>query len=292
MGPVLWVGASLLLAELAPFRRPSLVARLGPYLGPRPLHGVDRPTLRQRLAPVSLVLGERLARLAGTAEPLDLRLRRIHAVVDPAAFRFRQLSHAALALGAAGAVVAALGGAVPAGLVVPLLLAAPLVTFLVHEQQLAAAVRARRRQVFRELPVVAEQLAMHLGAGLSVPATVCRLADRGHGACAADFGRIARQLQQGVGEHQALREWAELSGEPDVGRLVGVLTLDHEATDLDRLVEQEADAVRTETHRRLLDELEKRGQQVWVPVTVATLLPGSLLLLVPFLDALRLFAGA
>ena len=71
-----------------------------------------------------------------------------------------------------------------------------------------------------------------------------------------------------------------------------VLTLAREATDLDRLVDQEAATIRADAHRELLAELERRAQQVWVPVTVATLLPGSLLLLVPFLDALRLFAGA
>jgi tight adherence protein C len=71
-----------------------------------------------------------------------------------------------------------------------------------------------------------------------------------------------------------------------------VLTLAREATDLDRLVDQEAATIRADAHRDLLAELERRSQQVWVPVTVATLLPGSLLLLVPFLDALRLFAGA
>jgi tight adherence protein C len=124
-----------------------------------------------------------------------------------------------------------------------------------------------------------------------VPAALRRLAERGEGASAEDLAAVTRQIAQGVGEHDALRAWADLSGEPGVSRLVGVLTLDHQATDLDRLVEQEADAIRTEVHRRLLDDLERRGQQVWVPVTVATLLPGSLLLLVPFLDALRLFAA-
>jgi hypothetical protein len=38
--------------------------------------------------------------------------------------------------------------------------------------------------------------------------------------------------------------------------------------------------------------MDRRGQQVWVPVTVATLVPGVILLTVPFIQALRLFSGS
>ena len=39
-------------------------------------------------------------------------------------------------------------------------------------------------------------------------------------------------------------------------------------------------------------QLERRAQQVWVPVTVATLVPGVIFLAVPFLAALKLFSNA
>ena len=41
-----------------------------------------------------------------------------------------------------------------------------------------------------------------------------------------------------------------------------------------------------------IEQIERRGQQVWIPVTVATLVPGAILLAVPFLAALRTFANA
>jgi hypothetical protein len=44
-------------------------------------------------------------------------------------------------------------------------------------------------------------------------------------------------------------------------------------------------------HRDLVEIIEKRGQQVWIPVTVATLVPGLLFLAVPFTEALRLFTS-
>ena len=286
LAPVLWLGTALLLGTVPVLRRPSLVARVKPYLAP----AAPAPSSR-RFAGVTLLVGDRLGRLLPAAAPLDVRLRRVHHPLDPAAFRFRQVSHAVLALGAVGAVVAAAPFELGPVLTIAVVLAAPAAAVLGHEQQLAAVERRQRQAVTRELPIVAEQLAMLLSAGRSVTAAVAHLGERGQGACAEDLRRISRRLQQGLDEGDALREWAELRPTPGVVHLVGVLTLAREATDLDRLVEQEAEAIRADAHRELLAALERRSQQVWVPVTVATLLPGSLLLLVPFLDALRLFAG-
>jgi hypothetical protein len=70
-----------------------------------------------------------------------------------------------------------------------------------------------------------------------------------------------------------------------------VLALNGEAGDLGRLISEEARAVRREVHRSLAADLDRRSQQVWIPVTVATLIPGTLLLAIPFLAAMRLYAG-
>jgi hypothetical protein len=35
--------------------------------------------------------------------------------------------------------------------------------------------------------------------------------------------------------------------------------------------------------------MERRGQQVWIPVTVATLLPGVVFIAIPFTSALAAF---
>ena len=78
---------------------------------------------------------------------------------------------------------------------------------------------------------------------------------------------------------------------PAVDRLVGVLALDREASDLGRFLADEARNDRAEVHRELIESIERRGQQVWIPVTVATLVPGVLLLAVPFIEAMRLFTS-
>jgi hypothetical protein len=87
-----------------------------------------------------------------------------------------------------------------------------------------------------------------------------------------------------------LREWAAVADVEALNRLVPALALNREASDLGRLVSEEARAIRRDAHRQLIETIERRSQQVWIPVTVAALVPGVLFLVVPFIDALRLFS--
>jgi tight adherence protein C len=68
--------------------------------------------------------------------------------------------------------------------------------------------------------------------------------------------------------------------------------LNREAGDLGRLVSEEARSIRRDVHRELLETVERRGQQVWIPVTVATLVPGVIFLAIPFIEAMRLFTDS
>lgn len=70
-----------------------------------------------------------------------------------------------------------------------------------------------------------------------------------------------------------------------MSRLVGVLALNQEAGDLGALIGLEARSIRREVHRELMETIERREQMVWVPVTVATLIPGVIFLVVPFVRA-------
>src|SRR3546814_15271216 len=72
----------------------------------------------------------------------------------------------------------------PAAIAALLLLGAPLLAFLVIEQQLALASERWKRRVFLELPVLSEHLGMLLGAGYSLGAALNRLAAPGTGASA------------------------------------------------------------------------------------------------------------
>jgi tight adherence protein C len=103
--------------------------------------------------------------------------------------------------------------------------------------------------------------------------------------------RVTGRVRQGLTEVQALREWAAVVDVDALDRLVSVLALNRQGGDLGRLVGEEARAIRRDVHRELVEAIERRGQQVWIPVTVAALVPGVIFLAVPFVEALRLFAN-
>ncbi len=291
-GLLLWVGAALLLSGWGRLARPSLRDRLAPFhpsvaTAPAPAALAGGPV--EVLRAVARAVGDRLAGLAGVQEPVGRRLRRIHSGLDVTAFRVRQLGWMA-GVAVVGLLVVAAG--VPVSLGVLVLVGGPVLAFLVVEQRLAQASERWQQQVGRELPVVAEQLATLLNAGFSLGAAVNRLAARGHGCCATDLRVVANRVRQGVAEVAALEEWADLVAVDAVRRLVRVLALHTEAPDLGRLVSAEARQVRRDLQRRTVEQMERRGEQVWIPVSVAALVPGAILLAVPVLAALRLFANA
>lgn len=298
---VAWVGAALVLGELRWFARPSLADRLRPYVGSAgpgvgEATGATSPSLlsvesfRELLTPVAERVGASLARAFGVHEEAAARLARIHSPLDVTAFRMRQLGYAV----AGGALATPLGVAVglPPVLVVLVAAAAPLLAFLIAEEQLASASKRWQRRLLLELPVVSEQLAMLTGAGYSLGAALHRVAARGSGVCAHDLRRVTGRVRQGLPIDAALREWAEVAKVAALDRLVAVLALNRTTGDLGRLVSDEARAIRQEVQREAVVIMERRAQQVWVPVTVATLIPGVIFLSVPFVEALRLFSGS
>ena len=164
--------------------------------------------------------------------------------------------------------------------------------FLLVEQRLAAESARWQRRIFLELPVVAEQLGMLLGAGYSLGRRAVAARRRGaRERAASDLERVTGRVRQGLTEVEALREWAEVADVDALRRLVGVLALNRQAGDLGRLIGDEARSIRRDVHRELIETIERRGQQVWVPVTVAALVPGVIFLAVPFVEALRLFSN-
>ncbi len=293
-GLVLWVGATLLLSTTRWCARRPLAERLRPYTPGGLAAGaggglLSLESFREVVGPVSRRVGEQVARLFGVSEDLGVRLARIHSPLDVTAFRARQLGWVVATFGLGAVTTLAL--AVPTALGVLLTLGLPLLAFLVIEQQVSSASARWQRRLFLELPVVSEQIGLLLSAGSSLSGALGRVAERSDGAVARDLRRVISRARQGLSETEALREWAALAQVDAVDRLVHVLALDRETSDLGRLLSEEARAIRRDAHRELIERIERRGQQVWIPVTVATLLPGVVFLAVPFTQALTLFAG-
>jgi tight adherence protein C len=294
-GLALWAGSTLVLSQLRWFARPSLIDRLRPYApgGASRLesrHVLSVGSVRDVIGPLCRSIGERLARAVGVTEELAVRLERLYSPLDVTGFRLHQVGWSLAGFGAMALVTLTLRPPPIAGLI--LLLAGPFLVFLVLEQRLASASEGWKRRLFLELPVVAEQLAMLLSAGYSLTGALNRLAERGTGYAAKDLARVCGRIRQGLSEIDALREWAGVADVEALHRLVPVLALNREASDLGRLVSEEARAIRRDAHRELIELIERRAQQVWIPVTVAALVPGVLFLAAPFMQALRLFSSS
>lgn len=292
---VLWVGITLALAELRWFRRPPLIDRLRPY-SPGGLRAPGRggalsvTSFRDVIAPLAQAIGNRLAAIFGIRDGLDARLHRCHSPLTVAAFRTRQLGWAVAAFGVGSLVGLTL--ALPPPIALLIIFGSPLLAFLVLEQHAVTQAAAWQHRVFLELPIITEQLGMLLSAGYSLGAAINRLARRSHGACALDLALVAGRIRQGLSEIAALREWSDRVQVDAVDRLVAVLALNAESGDLGSLIGEEARSIRGDAHRELLETIERRSQQVWIPVTVATLVPGVLFMAVPFVEAMRLFTDA
>jgi len=290
---VIWVGATLLLAQFGWFSRISLTDRLAPYTpGGSELRRTDGllsvESFRDVIAPLSRSLGERAARLMGVSEELSIRLARIHSPLDVTSFRVRQLGWCIAIFGAASLAVLALS--IPSLFALLMILGGPVLAFLVLEQRLAAASNDWQQRTLLELPVVAEQLGMLLGAGYSLGSALNRVAERGNGAVSRDLERVSRRIRHGLSEAAALTEWSTIVGVDAVERPVGILALNREAGDLGRLISEEARSIRKQSQRSLIETIERRAEQVWIPVTVATLVPGVMFMAVPFISAMSLFA--
>ncbi|GAC1313283.1 MAG: hypothetical protein NVSMB12_04710 [Acidimicrobiales bacterium] len=291
-GLALWAGTALVLSEIRWFARRPLLERLRPYT-PTATPDPARPgflsgeSFRDVIVPLASAAGARIGRAVGVQEDLAVRLERIHSPIDVTAFRVRQLGAATLTTGLTALMVVAIRP--PVILAALGLLTAPLLGFLVLEQRVASRSAAWQRRVFLELPVIAEQLAMLLSSGYSLGAALNRIAKRGQGACADDLRRVMGRIRQGLSEVDALREWGAIARVDALDRLLPVLALNSETADLGRLISEEARSIRRDVQRELIETMDRRAQSVWIPVTVATLVPGVILLAIPFTEALRLF---
>ncbi len=287
------VGAVLVLAELPWFARRPTVERLSPYLRAgrqtRATRG-STDSLVQVLAPIAQQLGARLSAALGVTESLAVRLQRAGEPLRPEEFRVRQLTRGVVTLLVASAAAIWLGPPLAVSLTV--VLGAPTLVVLGDEQRLSTLAARRQRSLSAELPVVVEQLGMLLSAGFSVSSALTRLSSRSDGVIAQELRVVIRNVRHGATEDAALEEWAQRCGVDAVRRLVAVLSLHGTTSDLGSLISDEAHAVRAEAQRELLESIERRSQLVWIPVTVATLVPGLIFLAVPFIAAMSQVTGS
>lgn len=284
---LLWVGAAVSLAGAVP--APVTVRRrLAPFVsaGLTPTERLGSTGTLNMWLVFSL---RRVVMRIGSETALNMRLERAGIRVTAVMFRTTQAvaGFAALVVAAALTVVFPL----PAAVVFGLLAGLPVVAVWGCEQVLTVALRRRTDLVVRELPLVIEQLAELMKNGVGIAEACAKVAVHTHSVVASDLGRVAREIAHGVRDEVALQAFADRHDVVAIHRIVAVLDAHRHASDLGGLLAEEVRELRLAAHRDLLALMQQREQQVWIPVTVATLVPGVLLLGVPFVYTLGVVLG-
>ncbi len=151
---------------------------------------------------------------------------------------------------------------------------------------------ARVRAIDASMPAEIEKLAVYLAGGYSLVGALSRIAERSKSPCTEIFEAVARSMRGGGALSDALAAAQEGSSIPSLTRLTKVLEGALYGADLVKAARNEAASQREDLHRRALAEMEKNSQKVWIPITIAALVPGIVLIFVPFVAVMKAVTGS
>ncbi|MDV3297252.1 MAG: type II secretion system F family protein [Brachybacterium paraconglomeratum] len=282
-------GVSLVVVALPRNREPRLVDRLEPYLRDAPLPSrLLRRTepargpfgLGELLAPYLAAAGGRVERLFGGAASVARRQLRAGRPADVDRFRATQVLWG-VAGSLAGLFLAGWVAIAKQHVVMPALLGLVIVGALTGislcDYLLTRAAVQREKRMLAEFPTVAELLALAVSAGegaIGALERVCRLS---RGELSDELRRCLADARAGANLPTALRGLADRTGLPSLSRFVdGIVVAVERGTPLADVLRAQAQDVREEGRRRLMEEGGKREIAMMVPV-VFLILPVTVL---------------
>lgn len=280
-------------------RRPSLDARLAPYLRPRATTSrllAERPavtpfaTLERLLAPIIGDAAAVLERLGSSSASIRRRLQLSGSRMTVEQFRGEQLVWASLGL-AVGLFLALTVGLARGFSVVPLLLLVAVATLagaFWRDQALSAAVRARDTRMIAEFPAVAELLALAVGAGESPVAALDRVTRCTRGELAAELARTLADARSGTSLARALERMADRTSLPSIARFTdGISVAVERGTPLADVLRAQAHDARDAGRRALMEAGGRKEVLMMVPVVFLVLPVTVLFAVFPGLWVLR-----
>jgi tight adherence protein C len=302
---VLAGGGIWLAATGTPFaRRPTLDARLAPYLrdAPRPsrlLAQADTltpfPTLERLLRPVLGDLMKVVDRWVGGIGGVRRRLDSLGTDLTLEQFRAEQVIWGAFGLLAGLGLVALTllggGGANP----VVLLLSAVIFTVggvLARDRYLTKQVTQREERMLAEFPTIAELLALAITAGEGPVGALERVTRISSGELSRELGRALSEARAGASLVQALEGIARRTSLAPLARFVdGVAVAVERGTPLADVMRAQAVDVREAGKRALLESAGRREIGMMVPVVFFVLPVTVVFALFPGFYGLQLVAG-
>ncbi|GGL28514.1 type II secretion system F family protein [Phycicoccus endophyticus] len=288
LGCLAGLGLLLVWTGLPRNRRRGLADRVLPYLRdtPRPSRLLEddrsrRGVLSVVASPLVEELGQGIDRVLGGAASVRSRQLRAGLVADVDRFRAEQVLW-----GLAGAVAGAATGTAlllgRGGSVVTVLLLTGVGLGLAvtgADYLLSARATRRERRMLAEFPTVAELLALAVGAGegaVGALERVCRLSE---GELADELRRCLADARAGANLPSALQGLADRTGLASLRRFVdGVVVAVQRGTPLAEVLRAQAQDVREEGRRALLEAGGRKEIVMMVPV-VFLILPVTVLFL-------------
>lgn len=298
MGLSLGLGLALIFSWFGA-RTPRLEDRIAPHVRTTGPGGfVDRtptltpfPTVERLLAPLLRDGVRAVERWGSSTTELSRRLRRAGSPVSVEQYRTEQVLWAlgGLACGIAASVLfATTRGASPVVLLV-MTFAFCIGGAAARDGSLSRDVKKRESRIVAELPTVAELLALSVSAGEGAVGALERVSRSTKGVMADELGGVLAAARSGVSLTQALERLGEDSGVPALRRFVdGIATAVERGTPLAEVLRAQAQDVRADGRRALMEEGGRREIAMLVPV-VFLILPVTVIFAVyPGLVAIRL----
>lgn len=292
------VGLVLIAAHVAA-RRVRLDERVAPYLrtpareqatsgtGPR----TPFATVEHLLAPVMNDAVRWVEQVGSPTAELQRRLARAGGHVSVERFRVEQVVSAVLgtAAGLALALLLLAGRGVPVLLALVVVVTGAVAGLVVRDQALSHRVQTREREILLELPTLAELLALGVGAGEGVRASLERVAAVSAGALSEEFHALVSATHAGVPLGEALEQLADRTGVAELTRFAEAVAVAVErGTPLAEVLRAQAQDVREAGRRALMETGGRKEVAMMVPV-VFLILPVTVVFAVfPGLWALRL----
>lgn len=289
VGVLALTGTSMVVVALPRNREPGLAERLEPYLrdAPLPSRLLAAPLpakgpfgLGEIVAPYLAAGGRRVERMLGGAPSVARRQLRSGQSPDVDRFRAEQVVWGVLGA-LAGLVIAGVVAASKQHVVVPAMVGIVLVGALsgitARDYVLTRSAERREKRMLTEFPTVAELLALAVSAGegaIGALERVCRLS---RGELSDELRRCLADARAGANLPTALRGLADRTGLMSLSRFVdGIVVAVERGTPLAEVLRAQAQDVREEGRRRLMEEGGKKEIAMMIPV-VFLILPVTVL---------------
>jgi tight adherence protein C len=155
--------------------------------------------------------------------------------------------------------------------------------FFAPDWQLETRLRARRTQVVMELPTILDMLTIAASAGLALEQALVHVSRESEGAVAGELQRVSREMALGQATlTEALGELADRNAVPELTSVVHHLRAVHEqGLPLVQALATQAEALRERQRLRILEEGNKAGVRMLLPVALFILPVLFVVVLVP-----------